>query len=90
MSISLESSSSINNLSSVSVEHCPFTISLFKGLLESFSNAVDIFTVNLGSNLEVVVTKDNLLIVCREKCCSILLSCDSEVEWRLSVFEGDC
>ena len=50
-SIGLHSCTLINNLSSITIEDCPFSISLSKRLLEAFTDSVGEIAINFRSNL---------------------------------------
>ena len=89
VSISLSSDSCINHLPSISVENGPFPIFLAESFKESLSNSVDELTIDFCSNLKVVITEDDLLIIGGEDSCSILFSGDFEVKGRFSILKRD-
>lgn len=89
VSVGLKSLPVIDDLSSVSVENGPFSISLSERRLETFSDAVEVITVDFGSDLKVVVAEDDGLIVGGKKDGAILSADDSKIEGGFSVFKGD-
>lgn len=89
-SICLQACTPVNKLTSISIENSPFSITFSEGLLESFSDSVHVLAVNLCSDLKIVVTIDDLLIIGGEQNGSILSSDDSKVEGRLGVLERHC
>ena len=88
ISIGLKSFTPINNLPPVSVENSPLSIFFAEGLLEPFSNAVNIITVHLSSDLKIVVTEDYFLFISWKQNCLILFSNYSKIERIFSIFKG--
>ena len=90
VTICLQSLPTINDLSPVSIEHRPFTLTLLETRLKSLSNSIDVLTINFGPNLEVVITVNHLLVVGREEDGAVLFPDDPEIEGRLGELKGDC
>jgi len=67
-------------LASIAVENSPLAITFSERLLEPFSNSIHVFTVNLRSNLKIVLAVDDLLIIGGEQNGSILLPDDPKVK----------
>ena len=88
ISIGLKSFTPINNLPPVSVENSPLSIFFAEGLLEPFSNAVNVITVHLSSDLKIVVTEDYFLFISWKQNCLILFSNYSKIERIFSIFKG--
>lgn len=83
----MESLSFVDDHSSISIKDSPLTVFSPKTLLESLSNAIEVFRVNGCSDLEVVITEDKFMIVSWKKDCSILFSSDFKIKGRISVVE---
>ena len=88
ISIGLKSFTPINNLPPISVENSPLSIFFAEGLLEPFSNAVNVITVHLSSDLKIVVTEDYFLFISWKQNCLILFSNYSKIERIFSIFKG--
>jgi hypothetical protein len=89
VSVCLQTLTVIDDLSSISVENRPFSISLSERRLETLADTVEIITVDFGSDLKVVVTEDDGFIVGGKKNGAILSADNSEIEGRFSVFKRD-
>ncbi len=87
VSISLKSWALIDRHCSISIENGPLTVFLSESLLEAFSKPIKILRINCGSDFEVVVTEDEVVIKTRKKNSSILFSGDLKVERGISVLE---
>ena len=79
----------VNYLTSITVEYRPFSILFPETLLKSLSNSVNIVTVNVGSDFEVVIAVDHVVSVGRKDCCVVLLSDNAEVKGVRRVLKTD-
>lgn len=89
VAVGLESFSLVDHLSSISVENSPFPVFLSERVMKPFSDAVDKVRGKFSSNLEVMIAKDDLLMIGREKHGPIEFTGYSEVKRILSEFEVD-
>ena len=74
---------------SIPVKNCPLSLFYFESLGESFAQAVGVVGVDLGSDLHVVGTEEEVLVVGGEECGVVQLAEDLEVEGTGGVLEAD-
>ena len=89
-SICLYPSSLVNCVAFIAVEDRPFSILLPECFLEALSNSIEVGTIDLGSNLQVVIAKDEVLVFCREEDGSVPLPGYRELERVGGVVDADC
>jgi hypothetical protein len=87
--IGLLSISFVDNLSSVSVENSPLAVGFSEAFEEPLSDTIDVISINFCSDLKIMITEHDVLIIGREKDSSVLFSNYPEVEGLICVFESD-
>ena len=88
--IGLYSFSLVNGVTFVAVEDRPLSILLPEGFMEPFSDSIEVGTINIGSDLQVVIAEDEVLVLCREEDGFVLLPGNREVERVGGVVDADC
>lgn len=63
-SVGLYPFSLVNGVTFVAVEDRPFSILLPEGFMEAFSDSIEVGTINFGSDLQVVIAEDEVLVFC--------------------------
>lgn len=76
-------------MSSIPVKNRPLSLFDFESLGEPFTEAVSVVGVDLSSDLHVVGTEEEVLVVGGEQRGVVELTNDLEVEWTGGVLEAD-